>query len=49
MIETIKRYLPLVFFYMVIVVMILLMNMRFANLEQSKSATETTLQIAQSK
>ena len=49
MIKTIKKYLPLVFFYMVIVVMILLMNTRFETLEQSKSATETTLQIAQSK
>lgn len=49
MIKKIRKYIPLVFFYSVIVVMILLMNIRFNNFEQSKSATETTLQIAQSK
>lgn len=49
MIRAIKRYLPLAFFYMAIVVMILLMNTRFNNLEQTKSANESTFQIAQSK
>lgn len=49
MIKTIKRYLPLVFFYSVIVVMILLMNTRFSNLEQTKSANEYAAQLAQSK
>lgn len=49
MIKTIKRYLPLAFFYMAIVVMILLMNARFENLNQTKSANESTFQIAQSK
>ena len=49
MIKTIKRYLPLAFFYMAIVVMILLMNARFENLNQTKSATEGLVQIAQSK
>lgn len=47
--RTISKYLPLMFFYSVIVVMILLMNTRFANLEQTKSANESTFQIAQSK
>ena len=47
--KKLSAYLPLVFFYLVIVVMILLMNARFNNLEQIKSANETTLQIAQSK
>lgn len=49
MIKAIRKYLPLVFFYSVIVVMILLMNTRFANLEQTKSANESTVQIAQTK
>lgn len=47
--RTISKYLPLMFFYSVIVIMILLMNTRFANLEQTKSANESTVQIAQSK
>lgn len=47
--KTINKYLPLVFFYSVIVVIILLMNARFANLEQTKSANESTVQIAQTK
>lgn len=49
MIKAIKRYLPLVFFYSVIVAMILLINARFENLNQTKSATEGLVQIAQSK
>ena len=44
-----STYLPLVFFYSVIVVMILLMNTRFSNLEQTKSANEYAVHIAQSK
>lgn len=47
--KKLSAYLPLVFFYLVIVVMILLVNTRFANLEQTKSATEGLVQIAQSK
>ena len=47
--KTIKKYLPLAFFYLVIVVMIILMNARFSNLKQTKSATEEPVQIAQSK
>ena len=47
--KTINKYLPLVFFYSVIVVMILLMNMRFSSLEQTKSANEVPVQIAQTK
>lgn len=49
MIKAIRKYLPLVFFYSVIVIMILLMNTRFETLEQSKSANEVPVQIAQSK
>lgn len=49
MIKEIRKYLPLVFFYSVIIAMILLMNMRFANLEQTKSANEGLVQIAQTK
>lgn len=47
--KKLSTYLPLAFFYSVIVVMILLMNARFANLEQTKSANESTVQIAQTK
>lgn len=47
--KTVSKYLPLAFFYSVIVVMILLINTRFANLEQAKSANEGLVQIAQSK
>ena len=47
--EKIKTYLPLAFFYSVIVVMILLINTRFTNLEQTKSANEGLVQIAQTK
>lgn len=44
-----NKYLPLAFFYLVIIVMILLMNMRFANLEQTKNANGESIQIAQTK
>lgn len=47
--RTISKYLPLMFFYSVIVVMILLINARFSNLEQTKSANEGLVQIAQTK
>ena len=47
--KIISKYLPLMFFYSVIVVMILLMNARFENLNQTKSANESTVQIAQTK
>lgn len=47
--KTVSKYLPLAFFYLVIVVMFLLMNARFGNLNQTKSATEGLVQIAQSK
>lgn len=47
--KIINKYLPLVFFYSVIVVMILLMNTRFNNLEQTKSANGELVQIAQTK
>ena len=47
--KAINKYLPLVFFYSIIVVMILLMNTRFSNLEQTKSANEYVVHIAQSK
>lgn len=47
--KIINKYLPLLFFYSVIVVMILLMNTRFNNLKQTKSATEEPVQIAQTK
>ena len=47
--KKLSTYLPLAFFYSVIVVMILLMNVRFENLNQTKSANESTFQIAQSK
>ena len=47
--KKLSTYLPLAFFYSVIVVMIVLMNTRFANLEQTKSATEGLVQIAQTK
>lgn len=44
--EKIKTYLPLVFFYASIVFLVL----AFANgLEQTKSATESAVQIAQTK
>ena len=43
----IKKYFGLAFLYSVIVVMILLMNARFAELNQQKSADEVTVQTAQ--
>ena len=47
--KKLSTYLPLAFFYSVIVAMILLINARFENLNQTKSATEGLVQIAQSK
>lgn len=47
--KTVSKYLPLAFFYSVIVVMILLINTRFSNLEQTKSANEPAIQIARTK
>lgn len=47
--KKLSAYLPLAFFYSVIVVMILLMNTRFNNLEQTKSANGELVQIAQTK
>jgi len=43
----IKKYYGAILFYSVIVIMILLADARFEQLNQQKSATESTFQIAQ--
>lgn len=46
MLKKLSKYAGAIFLYVAIVVMILLANARFSNLDQEKSATETATQAA---